>query len=446
MTVKSLFNDMLIIALFMLAGYFVRQLIKPLQRLFLPASLIGGLVALILGQQCLGLIEIPESFSSFSNVLIAPIMAALLFGVTITKDKVVGYLDYIFVEQGIYGMQMALGALIGMILSGIWTGLPLGWGTLSQFAFQGGHGNAAAAGEAYLENGIEGNVSVGMVLATFGLIVAMTFGMIIVNIGVRKGWATFVKDPTSQPDSYYGGPLPEDKRTAVGHLTTSSIAINHLAFQGAWLLIAVLGGNKLFGFLGQFIPIVNSFPSLTYSIVGGALVWNIAKAVKLDKYIDVKLIHHISGFLLEVVVLTAMATLDLELVSTYIVPILILTLILVGITILMAFGLSYLFCKDQWFEKALMAYGVGTGNTATGLALVRAVDPDSQSTAPDTHGIYSAVCSWKEIFISLVPMWTVSGATMMVVGVGGLMCGICVVLGLVLFGIPNMKARKAAKQ
>ena len=65
MTVRSLFNDILIIAVFMLAGFFVRQLIRPLQRLFLPASLIGGLIALILGQQCLGFMEIPESFSAF---------------------------------------------------------------------------------------------------------------------------------------------------------------------------------------------------------------------------------------------------------------------------------------------------------------------------------------------------------------------------------------------
>ena len=60
-----------------------------------------------------------ESFSSFSNVLIAPIMAALLFGVTITKDKVVGYLDYIFVEQGIYGMQMVLCALVWNIAKAV---------------------------------------------------------------------------------------------------------------------------------------------------------------------------------------------------------------------------------------------------------------------------------------------------------------------------------------
>ena len=443
MTVRSLFNDILIVAVFMLAGFFVLQLIRPLQRLFLPASLIGGLIALILGQQCLGCIEIPESFSAFSNVLIAPIMAALMFGVTISRDRVVGYFDYICVEQGIYGMQMALGTLIGMIFGGIWTGLPTGWGSLAQFAFQGGHGNAAAAGEAYLEYGIEGNISIGMVLATSGLIVAMTFGMIIVNIGVRRGWASYVQDAAGQPDAYYGGPLPEDKRTPVGHLTTSSIAINHLAFQSSWLLIAVLAGDRLFSFLGRFIPVVNSFPSLTYSIVGGALVWNFAKILRLDQYIDVRIIHHISGFLLEVVILTAMATLDLELVSAYIVPILILTLVLAGITILMAFGLSYLFCREEWFEKALMAYGVGTGNTATGLALVRAVDPDSRSDAPDCHGVYSAVCSWKEIFISLIPMWMAGGGGMAVVGIGGLMCGVCVLLGFILFGIPNMRRRKA---
>lgn len=117
MTVASLFSDMILIGVFMLAGFFVREIVKPIQKLFLPASLIGGLLALILGQQMLGLVEIPESFSKFSNVLIAPIMAALLFGVTINKKKVVGYMDYICVEQGIYGMQMCVGAGLGALLA-----------------------------------------------------------------------------------------------------------------------------------------------------------------------------------------------------------------------------------------------------------------------------------------------------------------------------------------
>ena len=439
MTVASLFADMILIGVFMLVGFFVREIIKPLQKLFLPASLIGGLIALILGQQVLGLVEIPESFAKFSNVLIAPVMAALLFGVTINRKKVVSYLDYICVEQGIYGMQMCVGAGLGALLAIFWPGLPKGWGTMGVFAFQGGHGNAGAAGETYAAYGIPENMSIGMVLATFGLIVAMLVGMVVVNIGVRKGWTKYVKDPKKQPDWYYGGALPEDKRSSIGSTVTSSIGINALALQGAWLLVAVYAGKMLIKAIGLVWPGVSVLPSVIQGILGGAIVWNVAKLVKLDRYIDIKTIKHISGFLLEVVVLTAMATLDMELISTYIVPIVIYTAICCLITLAMALGFCKLFCRNEWFEKALMAFGVGTGNTSTGLALVRAVDPESQSEAPDTHGVYSAVMCWKEMFAGLIPMWTMSGIGM-TMGVGGVMALICIAVGFVLFVLPNKKA------
>lgn len=436
MTVASLFSDMIVIALFMLVGFFVREVVKPIQKLFLPSSLIGGLIALILGQQLLGVVEIPESFAKFSSVLIAPIMAALLFGVTITKKKMAGFLDYICVEQAIYGMQMCLGAGLGALLAVFWPGLPTGWGSMGVFAFQGGHGNAGAAGETFTSLGVPENMSVGMVLATFGLILAMLVGMVMVNIGVRKGWAKFVRDPQSQPSWYYGGILPEDKRASIGKTVTSSISINHLALQGAWLLVAVFAGRMLIQFVGLFWDGVSVLPSVIQGILGGAIVWNLARLLKLSNYIDVHLIHQLSGFLLEVVVLTAMATLDIELITTYIVPIFIYTMICCLVTLGIAFGGCRLFCRDEWFEKALMAFGVGTGNTATGLALVRAVDPDSESSAPDNHGVYSAVMCWKEMFAGLVPVWMMTGLGM-TMGVGGIMCAICLAAGFILFVRPK---------
>lgn len=63
-----------------------------------------------------------------------------------------------------------------------------------------------------------------------------------------------------------------------------------------------------------------------------------------------------------------------------------------------------------------MSFGAATGNTSTGLALVRAVDPDSQSSAGDTHGVYSALMSWKDVFTGLTPMWLMTGI--------GLTCGV----------------------
>ena len=68
---------------------------------------------------------------------------------------------------------------------------------------------------------------------------------------------------------------------------------------------------------------------------------------------DLKTIKMASGFCLEITVFTAMATLDMEFVSTYIVPVLIYTVILAVLTVPIIFYLAYRFCREEWFEKSL---------------------------------------------------------------------------------------------
>jgi len=376
MTVKTFLSDMLLLSVFMLLGFFVREKVKPLQKLFLPSSLIGGLILLILGPQLLNVMAVPESFSGLPSALIDVVMASLVFGVSFNKDKIASYLDYTCVPMTAYGMQMA----------------------------------------------------VGMVLSTFGLIVAMLVGMALVNFGVRRGWATYVKEPKAQPDHFYGGVLPEEKRTATGHTVTTGISINHLALQGAWLLAALFLGRKLFDVVSLAVPAVGELPSVLRGVFGGAVLWQLLKMTKLDKYVDLKTIKLISGFLLEIVVFTAMATLDVEFVSTYIAPILIYTLVIVVFTVPIVLFSAYRFCKTEWFEKAMMAFGAATGNTSTGLALVRAVDPDSQSSAGDTHGVYTTLTCWKDAFVGLTPVWILSGLGL-TMGVG-----IALMVGFFIFG------------
>ena len=57
-----------------------------------------------------------------------------------------------------------------------------------------------------------------------------------------------------------------------------------------------------------------------------------------------------------------------------------------GVLLLGVF-LSRRFCRDEWFEKICMAFGMATGAVPTGLALVRCVDPDMESSAPDAQGV-----------------------------------------------------------
>ena len=141
----------------MLAGFFIREIFKPVQKLFLPSSLIGGLLLLLLGHQAMGIIAVPESFHELPGVLIDIVMASLVFGVNFNREKISSYLDYSCVTMTSYGMQMCLGVGLGWILSKIWTGLPQGWGVMGVFSFHGGHGTAAATASAFQKLGVDGN-------------------------------------------------------------------------------------------------------------------------------------------------------------------------------------------------------------------------------------------------------------------------------------------------
>lgn len=136
---------------------------------------------------------------------------------------------------------------------------------------------------------------------------------------------------------------------------------------------------------------------------------------------------------------TAMATLDVEFVSTYIAPILIYTLVMVVLTVPIVLFSAYRFCKTEWFEKAMMAFGAATGNTSTGLALVRAVDPDSQSAAGDTHGVYTTLTCWKDAFVGLTPVWILSGVAL-TTGVGAALMVGFFIFGFVFFDRRRRKA------
>lgn len=440
MTVESLFGDLLLLAVFMLIGFFTREVIKPLQKFFLPSSLIGGFLLLILGPQMLNLITVPSSFESMPSILIDAILACVVFGVDLNKDKISSYMDYSCVTMTTYGLQMGLGVFLGWILTKFWPGLPEGWGVMGVFSLHGGHGTAAAAATSFEKIGIEGNMAVGMVLSTFGLLVAMAVGMVMVNYGIRKGWGTYVKETKKQPAYFYGGSIPEEERKPVGHQVTTGISINHLALQISWILAAVFLGKVLFQFFGLFLPFMNYLPSVLKGILGGCILWQLLKMTGLTGFVDLKTIKIISGFLLEIVIFTAMATLDLKFVSTYIVPISIYTVILTLVTIPAIFYLSWRFCKKEWFEKACMAFGAATGNTSTGLALLRSMDPDSQSEAGDTHGVYSTLMCWKDIFVGMTPLW-LAGGIGLTMGVGFAMAGGFALIGFLVFDRRKRKSK-----
>ena len=419
MTLKTLMFDLQFFAIFLLVGFVLREIIKPFQKLFLPSSVIGGAVALILGQQCIGLVTVPESFSSFSGVLIDLVMAALVFGVAISKDTIKQHASYSCMYFVQFGMQAGVGMLLGALLTEIWKDMPVGWGLMGVYSFNGGHGAAGTVGTAFEEIGIAGNKDIGMLLATVGLMSAMLVGMAVVNFGIRRGWAAFVTEVKNQPDWFYRGTLPEEQRKPIGKATVNGSSINALALQFAILLLAVWVGQVLLcNNLVKVVPILSKCPSMMWAILGSCLVWGMIRLLRLESYVDVATIKSITGLSLEIVILTAIATLNLKLMGTYIVPFVIYSIILVGLTLI----IDIVFCKKcfktQWFENAMMLFGRGTGVTANGLALVRAMDPDGKSDVATAEGAANVIAI---PFNALIVVWTMmlhNGNVLYAAGIG----------------------------
>lgn len=415
------------IGLFLILGFVVRELVKPFQRWFLPSSVIGGILALLLGQQVLGVVTIPDSYVDFNSVLMRIIMTCVVLGVSVSAKKLKDHLDYTFANTFLYGAQMVVGILIALFCGMIWTGMPEGWGILGVFAYFGSHGSVGAAGQVLEDLGSSGAVGIGMILATGGLIVSMTAGMVVVNYGVKKGWAAFVKEPQKQPEYFYHGILPAEKRESIGETTTSPVSINPIAFHLGIIMVAYAIGLAIFTGLVQLIPVLSKINAMLYGLVGGLILWPVMCKLKLDRYVDKKILNQISGFSLEVLILTSMATLQLDLVSKYAIPLLLHIVICCGLTILFCVWYFKKIHNEQWFEKCVMVVGTCTGSSPNGLALVRAIDPNSEANAPEAHGVYNALFWWNNLLTPILPavlissLWLTLGIGMAFVVVSALL-------------------------
>ncbi|MCC8180956.1 MAG: hypothetical protein LIP23_08620 [Planctomycetes bacterium] len=421
MSLNSLFNDFMLLSVLLIIGVIIRSFVKPFQRWFLPAAFIGGIVGLFLGQQFLGIIEIPSSFGGFNGTLMRIIMACSVLGVNIDLSKLRDHLDYTFCNAFLFGLQIALGLLLAEGLTAIWTDMPFGWGILGVLAYFGSHGTAAAGGEILIDmlpQITEGAVGVGLLLATGGLIISMTVGMYIVNYGVKRGWGTFVKEPEKQPDYFYRGILPQEARQPIAEYTTTPNAVNPIMLHLGVVAVSYAIGWAIFYFLIKMFPILAQLHPMLFGLVGGIILWPLMRKFNLAGYCDRRIFNLIAGVCLEIIIVTAMASIQVDLVTRFFIPLLIHIIVCCGITVFFCIWFFRKVRNPQWFEKCCMAIGTCTGSSTNGLALVRAIDPQAQSIAPEAHGVYNGLFWWNNLFNPILPTMVVLYSLWTTVGLG----------------------------
>ena len=380
-------------------GHLLRVKVKLFQKLYLPGCVIAGVLGLIIIQVCkyAGAGEyIADWYFGWNKLpgfLINIVFACLFLGVSLPKVSVIwkragSQLAYgQIVAWGQYAV--AIGAWF-VLLKVIWPELPAVVAGILPVGFEGGHGTAAAMAEVFENNGFSAGKDLALTSATFGILGAVIFGMALVNWATRKGYTVRKADPASIEEDDSIGIIPVDRRPIAGRLTVNSDAIEsvtlHLAIVGIAILIGFVIQRALVGieiFFDFKVKILSGFPLFPLCLIGGFVVQFFEQRYDKGKVIDVGLMKRIQNTSLDFLVVAAIATINLAVVSKMLLPLLVLVALGILWNVFCVVVVARRVLPDAWFERSIAEMGQSMGVTATGLLLLRVVDPEYETPAVD---------------------------------------------------------------
>jgi len=405
------FTDVGFISLLLLVGALLRAKVKLIQMLFLPASLIAGLLGLILGPYGLAIIPFSDNLPIYSAILIAVIWASLPFTSKMESfAKIVKNAKNMWAfSQVLTILQWAVGMLFALlVLSSFWNGLPNGFGLMFAAGFFGGHGTAAALADGFGANWTEAH-SLGMTSATIGIITAIVGGIILTKFETQRGNTSFITSFKELPTELRTGLIEKNNRKPFGFNTVSTVSIDPLVYHGGLLIFIAMVGYYLSELANTIFPQI-TVPIFSLAFILGYIILFILKAIKADSYFDKQIFERTSGASTDLLVAFGIASINISVVASYAIPLTLLLLFGIAFCLFMYFYLAPRFFHEYTVEKSLFCWGWGTGTVAMGMALLRIVDPELKSKALDEYGLAYIPIGFVDIItIALLPTLILSG-------------------------------------
>ena len=379
----------------LVVGKAVRVSVPFLQRLYLPSSVIGGIIGLVVVSELGRCIppesgEIAQKFSmsvaiarQVPGFLINVVFATLFLGFEAPRLRTVLRLA---LPQLCVGQLPAWGQyVVGLGLAGFvfvrWFGVPAAFGNLLEIGFEGGHGTVGGMAESFKQFNWEDGMALGYTMATTGMIIGIVLGMTMIQWAYRKGHVSQVVSFQDRNPNERLGIHPPENRPDAGRQTVMCDSIDSLAWH-----IAITGVAVLIGYgIRQLIP-MKGFPLFPLCMIGGVLLSCAARLLKVDLRIDRGQMERISGASLDFLVVAAVTTIQLKVVAANWQPLAILVIAGTVWSAWVVLCLAPRIFHDAWFERAIAEFGQATGVTATGLMLLRTVDPENRTSAAMSFG------------------------------------------------------------
>ena len=430
--------DLGIISALMLLGKLIRVKVKGIQRFLIPPAVIAGILGLILGPEVLGWLPLSGSLGTYAGILIAFVFAALPFTSTSKAREVAKVKRMWGYSQGGMLLQWGFGGLLGILILGkIWP-LNDSFGITMPAGFCGGHGSAAALGDAFANFGQDEVLTLAMTSATVGIICSIILGLIYIRIGTKRGWSACLTEAENLPEELRTGLVQPENRKSIGEGMFSTISISTLTFNLSVIALVVLGGYLISKGVTRMAPSLE-LPVFSCSYIVGMLVKLVCDRTKVSERICPETSSSLSGAFTDYLVAFGIASIKISVVTQYLVPMIILFACgLLFTTCYVFFAAKHIF-KEYWFEKAMFSWGWFTGTMAMGMALLRIADPESRSHCVDHYGIaYIFIAPVEIALITFAPIIFCSGY-------GLLFASVSAVLGLTIMSymIYNKRRSKA---
>lgn len=425
---NTLFGYLCLLSVLLLLGKLLRSSFRVFQAGFIPASMIGGFLGLVLGPCVLGagldgfwpgfqdaLGEIARGISKLPVRLIDVVFAAMFLGSTIPSPRAIvkasaGQLAFAMLIGG--SMQYAIGSLITAALLIPFFHVDPTFAVFIEVGFCGGPGTAAGMAQTFKEGYKELNwafpdgADLLFATATIGILTAALVGMALIRLAIKEGWISIpMAGPEGETDPMaHPWILPPELRYSIAKATVSPVSIEPLALHIALVFVAMLFGYALdagLSWLGKGLALwsgnslvgvaFDAVPSFPLTMLGGLFLQLGLAKVGMADIVDKDTIERIQGASLEFLVVAAIASIKLPVVVQYFLPLMVLIVLSVLFITAGTLYFGHRVFKQAWFERSIVEFGMQTGVAAMGLMLLRIVDPRFKSGALESFALKQAV-------------------------------------------------------
>lgn len=380
-----------IVGVLLVIATILRLKIPFLRKAFIPASLLAGIIGMLLGPHALKIIpsDMMSSIGSLPTHMITVVFACMLLGTKnegeSNKDKAHDMLSGLVWLWSNSFMQVGVVCLLcAFLFTPLWGVNPL-FGSLFEIGFAGGHGTAGGMSSVFIEQlSWNDGADLAMTTATIGLLLGIFGGLIIINHGVRKKYTKVLKERAVVGEAREV--FAEGDRQPAAYMTVSQDVVEPFAFHLGIIGIAILFGRaivwgfgKVFGYTG--------LPLFPFAMIGGLLINTIANKTELKDLFDRGIFQRIQGMALEILIVAAVASIKIPVVLAYWAPLLIGSVCVLAFILLWFYWISPHIFRDCWFEQGIIRYGAYTGVAAIGYMLLRTCDPKMETDAGTIYAL-----------------------------------------------------------